>query len=49
MRHDYYTRIGQGRRAPSQPVLEAIAQVLRLTPDQRNYAESLAQQADKRT
>lgn len=47
--HDYYTRIEQGRLAPSESVLEAIAQVLRLTPDQRDYAEGLARQADRRT
>jgi transcriptional regulator with XRE-family HTH domain len=47
--HDYYTRIEQGRLAPSEPVLEAIANTLRLTPDQRAYAEGLAQQADRRT
>lgn len=47
--HDYYTRIEQGRLAPSEPVLDAIARVLRLNPDQRAYAEGLAQQADRRT
>ena len=47
--HDYYTRIEQGRLAPSEPVLEAIAHTLRLTPDQRAYVEGLAQQADRRT
>jgi len=47
--HDYYTRIEQGRIAPSDAVLEALAATLRLTPDQRAYAEGLAQQVDKRT
>lgn len=46
---DYYARIEQGRLAPSEPVLQAIADALRLTPDQRAYAENLAQQADRRT
>lgn len=47
--HDYYTRIEQGRLAPSEPVLQAIADTLRLTPEQRKYVESLAQQAGRRT
>ncbi|OXM60514.1 transcriptional regulator [Amycolatopsis vastitatis] len=47
--HDYYTRIEQGRLAPSEPALEAIAHTLRLTADQRTYVEGLAQQADRRT
>jgi len=47
--HDYYTRIEQGRLAPSEPVLEAIAHFLRLTPEQRQYVEGLAQRADRRT
>ncbi|MEV6913254.1 helix-turn-helix domain-containing protein [Amycolatopsis sp. NPDC051071] len=46
---DYYARIEQGRLAPSEPVLEAIADALRLTPDQRSYAENLARQAERRT
>jgi transcriptional regulator with XRE-family HTH domain len=46
--HDYYTRIEQGRLAPSAPVLDALSHALRLTPDQRDYAEGLAQQADRR-
>ncbi|MGC2996997.1 helix-turn-helix domain-containing protein [Streptomyces sp. G35A] len=46
---DYHTRIEQGRLAPSEPVLEAIADVLRLTPVQRTYAENLARQAERRT
>ncbi len=47
--HDYYTRIEQGRLAPSEPVLQAIADALHLTPDQREYAEGLARQAGRRT
>jgi len=47
--HDYYTRIEQGRLVPSEPVLQAIAHILHLTPDQRTYIEGLAQQADRRT
>ncbi|MET7846116.1 helix-turn-helix transcriptional regulator [Streptomyces sp. NPDC005356] len=46
---DYYARIEQGRLAPSEPVLEAIADTLRLTPDERTYAENLARQAERRT
>ncbi|MGV9559584.1 helix-turn-helix domain-containing protein [Streptomyces sp. NPDC003401] len=46
---DYYARIEQGRLAPSEPVLEALSDALRLTPDQRTYAESLARQAERRT
>lgn len=46
--HDYYTRIEQGRLAPSEPVLDAIAGVLRLTATERTYAEGLARQADRR-
>ena len=46
--HDYYTRIEQGRIAPSDPVLDALAATLRLTPAERSYAERLVQQVDKR-
>ena len=46
--HDYYTRIEQGRLAPSKPVLDVIARALHLTPDQRDYVEGLAQQVDRR-
>ncbi|WP_426975405.1 helix-turn-helix transcriptional regulator [Pseudarthrobacter sp. O4] len=45
--HDYYTRIEQGRLAPSEPVLEALANTLRLAPDQREYVQGLARQADR--
>lgn len=47
--HDYYTRIKQGRLALSEPVLEAIAQCLRLTADQREYVEILARRAERST
>lgn len=47
--HDYYSRIEQGRLAPSEPVLDVIAGVLQLTADQRSYAEGLAARADRRT
>jgi len=47
--HDYYSRIEQGRLAPSEPVLDALAAVLQLTPVQRDYAERLAQRADRRS
>jgi transcriptional regulator with XRE-family HTH domain len=39
---DYYTRIEQGRRHASEAVLDAIARVLRLNPDEREYAFELA-------
>lgn len=47
--HDYYTRVEQGRLAPSEPVLAAICHLLGLTPDQRAYAEGLAERAARRT
>jgi transcriptional regulator with XRE-family HTH domain len=47
--HDYYTRVEQGRLAPSQPVLAAICHLLGLTPEQRAYAEGLAERAARRT
>ncbi|MCP2294488.1 Helix-turn-helix domain-containing protein [Nocardia amikacinitolerans] len=46
--HDYYTRIEQGRLAPSEPVLEALVRVLRLDDAQRDYAENLARRFDRR-
>lgn len=46
---DYYTRIEQGRLSPSAPVLDAIADAFGLTPDQREYAESLARQSTRRS
>ena len=39
---DYYTRIEQGRRHAPEAVLDAIARVLRLDPDEREYAFELA-------
>ncbi|MFB7286721.1 helix-turn-helix domain-containing protein [Actinacidiphila glaucinigra] len=39
---DYYTRVEQGRMQASVPVLEALAQALRLTDDQRTYLFELA-------
>lgn len=39
---DYYARIEQGRRHAPDDVLAAIARVLRLDPDQRQYAFELA-------
>ncbi|MFD8245665.1 helix-turn-helix domain-containing protein [Nocardia sp. NPDC059691] len=46
--HDYYTRIEQGRLAPSEPVLDALVRALRLNPDQREYVESLARRSERR-
>ncbi|MCP2288835.1 helix-turn-helix domain-containing protein [Nocardia amikacinitolerans] len=46
--HDYYTRIEQGRLAPSEPVLDALVRVLRLNADQREYVESLARRSERR-
>ncbi|MEV0685586.1 helix-turn-helix transcriptional regulator [Nocardia sp. NPDC050378] len=46
--HDYYTRIEQGRLAPSEPVLDALVRVLRLNDAQRDYAESLVRRSDRR-
>ncbi|PZE77818.1 helix-turn-helix domain-containing protein [Curtobacterium sp. MCBD17_019] len=45
---DYYTRIEQGRLAPSAPVLDALSSTFRLTPVEREYVEGLAQHADQR-
>jgi transcriptional regulator with XRE-family HTH domain len=39
---DYYARIEQGRRHAPEPVLDAIARVLRLDPDEREYAFDVA-------
>jgi transcriptional regulator with XRE-family HTH domain len=39
---DYYTRLEQGRIAPSAPVLASLARVLRLDDDQRIYMYELA-------
>ncbi|MBF6245685.1 helix-turn-helix domain-containing protein [Nocardia elegans] len=46
---DYYTRVEQGRLAPSEQVLEALVHALRLDDDQRAYVESLVHQADRRS
>lgn len=42
---DYYTRVEQGRLAPTPQVLAALARVLQLTPEQTAYAEDLLQRA----
>lgn len=39
---DYYTRLEQGRMPASAPVLDALARVLQLDDDQRNYLSELA-------
>lgn len=39
---DYYTRLEQGRMQASVPVLESLAEVLRLNDDQRSYLFGLA-------
>ncbi|MFF1690181.1 MULTISPECIES: helix-turn-helix domain-containing protein [unclassified Streptomyces] len=39
---DYYTRLEQGRRHASQPVLDTLARVLRLDEDERKYLFELA-------
>jgi transcriptional regulator with XRE-family HTH domain len=39
---DYYTRIEQGRLAPSEPVLAALERKLRLDDEQRDYVRTLA-------
>ncbi|MFD8916057.1 helix-turn-helix domain-containing protein [Streptomyces sp. NPDC059575] len=39
---DYYTRLEQGRRQASEPVLNALAQVLRLDDEEREYLFELA-------
>ncbi|MCD0451554.1 helix-turn-helix transcriptional regulator [Actinocorallia sp. API 0066] len=39
---DYYTRLEQGRRSASEPVLTALASVLRLDDDERAYLFELA-------
>jgi transcriptional regulator with XRE-family HTH domain len=46
---DYYARIEQGRRPVSENVLDAIAEVLRLTPQQRAYVFNLARSAAVKT
>ncbi|PZG23342.1 helix-turn-helix domain-containing protein [Nonomuraea aridisoli] len=39
---DYYTRLEQGRRRASEPVLDTIARVLRLSDDERAYMFELS-------
>ena len=39
---DYYTRLEQGRRRAAEPVLDALARVLRLTADERAYLFELS-------
>jgi transcriptional regulator with XRE-family HTH domain len=38
---DYYTRVEQGRMAPSEQVLGTLGQTFRMTPEQRSYAMEL--------
>lgn len=45
---DYYTRLEQGRIDVSEPVLAALARVLKLDDDQREYAFELAGKATGR-
>ncbi|MFG3258341.1 helix-turn-helix domain-containing protein [Streptomyces sp. NPDC048172] len=42
---DYYTRLEQGRRQASTPVLETLARVLRLDEEERDYLFELAGKA----
>lgn len=42
---DYYTRVEQGRLAPSDQVLESICRAFRLQSSQRAYAEDLLRRA----
>ncbi|MFT3716593.1 MAG: helix-turn-helix transcriptional regulator [Gordonia sp. (in: high G+C Gram-positive bacteria)] len=44
---DYYTRIEQGRLAPSKPVLDSLIRVLQLDADGTEYARSLVDQDDR--
>jgi transcriptional regulator with XRE-family HTH domain len=46
---DYYARIEQGRRHAPEDVLDAIARVLRLDPDERQYAFELARASTVKT
>ncbi|MET7508497.1 helix-turn-helix domain-containing protein [Streptomyces albidoflavus] len=39
---DYYTRLEQGRRQASQPVLESLARIFQLDDDERQYMFELA-------
>lgn len=42
---DYYTRVEQGRLAPSPLLSEALCRVLQLNPEQTAYAEDLLNRA----
>lgn len=42
---DYYTRVEQGRLAPSDQVLSALSRILALTSEQQAYAEDLVRRA----
>lgn len=42
---DYYTRVEQGRLAPSPQVLDGLCRLMRLTPEQTAYAEDLLNHA----
>lgn len=44
---DYYTRIEQGRLAPSAPVLDSLIDALQLDTDQGDYARSLISYASR--
>jgi transcriptional regulator with XRE-family HTH domain len=47
---DYYARLEQGRHSrPSPGILDAVADVLRLSPAERDYLQHLAQPAEKPT
>jgi transcriptional regulator with XRE-family HTH domain len=46
---DYYARIEQGRRHAPEAVLDGIARVLRLDPDERQYAFELARASAVKT
>lgn len=46
---DFYARLEQGRRQASEPVLNALAQVLRLNDDERRYLFELAGKEAART
>lgn len=45
---DYYTRLEQGRRQASAPVLQALAEILRLSDEERAYMFELAGKATAR-
>jgi transcriptional regulator with XRE-family HTH domain len=45
---DYYTRVEQGRLAPTEPVLAALVRALRLDQQQAQYLQSLLSQTTRR-